>query len=429
MLISRRDIEQIIQRYKNEEKNKLIYQLALNSDLRQLNAVLENEYRYDDQEKYLPHLAFRAQRHEYVWYSSHYLGVSLLFPCVLKLIRNHKINEASRLFQYAKRQYLFPTSLSGNDMHNKIAYYAAVNGYRFFAEEVLAETKNVICYIVAGAAEYQDYIFLENLFEQEPRTIHIATDYVARTGDFEKTAELVSRGALMQSALFGAAFGGWRDYVNDIVNKENFSQETLYCAAHIAMGGGFCHLGEILLLKSGVQLRDISDHFISKAMHRGDVDPQYLKNLQLSILLDPVLRLNNRQEMLTHIQRYRNIAGNACLPFEDVLNTATKALDLKRRYVGLNNTEVVSLLNKDNRSAVIYFLSMFVFYHPKILKIGLLPEMLMEIFSFIFGFNDNPCINRKNGIGLFFSTLALEYKPEFSQKNKKVNNKCCCAVM
>lgn len=103
-----------------------------------------------------------------------------------------------------------------------------------------------------------------------------------------------------------------------------------------------------------------------------------------------------------------------------IVRTAQK-IRLFRDAYNLSSCVAISCFDRRNHAALNLLIATMVSSNPQIYKIKLPGELLMLIFSFIFGFEGDPRVSKTAGFGLFLSRVG-------AQVIVKSKPPACCAI-
>lgn len=261
-----------------------------------------------------------------------------------------------------------------------IAQAAASSGYRDYSEKFLREFKN------------------SGLFYSEILK-HIA--YGAASCDNHEHAEaLLGKGASIDSLVIGAVFGKQYTYIHEL----RVRGAHINCVANAAAFTGNYYLAE-KSLREGADLNYVGLGALDGHKH------EYLQELLQRYLAR--FQFNNYQEYFQQTQHDQSDFRIRCHPDKFTKTVIARAINIRslKAEFNLNQQEAFTVADKRNFGAIVYLMAMSTIANSKLnLKTKLPKEVLIFIFSFIFGFDNNPCFLKKIGFGLFLSRIAPKRK-------------------
>ena len=363
-------------RTKQEVFSNKLYQAALRQVIEMLNSII--------QEIISPHVVGDPARTFAYEYDENVIIGNILMPAIIDLLKLG--NASSAEFLIKQSEYLHE---NGESFYKCLASEAAYYNQQVIVNITRDKGSSIINGIILGTARRGDRSTVDALLAQGMHGVdrsnfnayrdaiglsclnvaHAATGY-GQGNHVNYAEELIARGfprhdlSLITSVACGAAFGGHFKYVNELIAR-NARLHTVHWAAFQA---GFHEFADDLVLR---RLTDQNND------------------------LDEVKR-RARNEFAFNKQG-RRLA----------VKRAIKFLSLMQSNHGIQEQEAFAITNKTNFGALFFMVSIVAFACPNLQRKTKLPtEILLNIFSYNFGFNSDPRLNKQMGFGLFLSIIT-----------------------
>ena len=248
--------------------------------------------------------------------------------------------------------------------------------------------------LICEAAFYNYPTLIEKLRALGAEIAFIARG-VARRGDRDCTEEFIFQGVELDAVASGAAEGGYFDHADELINRGAYIS-TVACAA--VYYGHFKYVNALIERGANIEL------VCTAAFNAGYDD--YIKELQMRIFIS--FQTSDLNEIARRL--FRSTNGNYYylrVPVEiSTIKRAAKIVSLQMNNPGLQLRECFAITDKENFGALFQLVAVTAFVNSKFrLKTGMPPEILLNILSFNFGFENYHCVFKTAGFGLFLSKI------------------------